>query len=198
MKVLQLLLVLTALYEIGLAVPVPGPQLILPLRQHQPFFQRPNRPLLRPGGILSGLFGQQQQAVPATPAAAGVAAPPKTPDAVVTTPAAAPVVSPAGEVAAVPDAGSAPKNPGSLFTPGGSMGGSNTDINGRKKMNWTTQFLFLSSAFFIVKLKFVLFCAKFSECWTVVSLVQPRPVERVTVQFKVLKFFKICFPNDGD
>nr|CAH0108045.1 unnamed protein product [Daphnia galeata] len=130
MKVLQLLLVLTALYEIGLAVPVPGPQLILPLRQHQPFFQRPNRPLLRPGGILSGLFGQQQQAVPATPAAAGVAAPPKTPDAVVTTPAAAPVVSPTGEVAAVPDAGSAPKNPGSLFTPGGSMGGSNTDING--------------------------------------------------------------------
>ena len=135
MKVLQLLLVLTALYEIGLAVPVPGPQLILPLRQHQPFFQRPNRPLLRPGGILSGLFGQQQQAVPATPAAAGVAAPPKTPDAVVTTPAAAPVVSPTGDVAAVPDAGSAPKNPGSLFTPGGSMGGSNTDINGRKKTN---------------------------------------------------------------
>ena len=67
--------------------------------------------------------------------AAGVAAPPKTPDAVVTTPAAAPVVSPTGEVAAVPDAGSAPKNPGSLFTPGGSMGGSNTDINGRKKTN---------------------------------------------------------------
>jgi hypothetical protein len=42
------------------------------------------------------------------------------------------VTSPTGEVAAVPDAGAAPKNPGSLFTPGGSMGGSNTDINGRK------------------------------------------------------------------
>jgi len=132
MKVLPLL-VLIALYGIGSAVSVPDPQL-LQLGQHQPFFQRPNRPrpFLRPGGILSGLFlnGQQQPAVPPAPPA-GEVVPHKTPDAVVPAPV-TPVTSPTGEVAAVPDASAVPKNPGSLFTPGGSMG-SNTDINKRKR-----------------------------------------------------------------
>jgi hypothetical protein len=134
MKVLQLLLVVTALFGIGLAVPVPDPQ-FLQLGQQQPFFQRPNRPrpFLRPGGILSGLLanGQQQPqpAVPATPAVEAV--PHKTPEAVVPAPV-TPVASPTGEVAAVPDASAAPKNPGSLFTPGGSTE-SNNDINKRKR-----------------------------------------------------------------
>jgi hypothetical protein len=134
MKVLQLLLVVAALFGIGLAVPVPEPQ-FLQLGQQQPFFQRPNRPrpFLRPGGILSGLLanGQQQPqpAVPATPAVEAV--PQKTPEAVVPAPV-TPVASPTGEVAAIPDASAAPKNPGSLFTPGGSTE-SNNDINKRKR-----------------------------------------------------------------
>lgn len=120
MKVLQLLLVLSTLYVAGSAMPVSDPQLLL---GRPPFFPRPHRP--RPGGFFPGMFGnvqQQQPAVPATPAVAAETpkspegADPQSPDP------ATPAVSPTGEVAV-------PKNPGSLFTPGASMG-SNTDING--------------------------------------------------------------------
>lgn len=114
-------------------MPVSDPQLLL---GRPPFFPRPHRP--RPGAFFPGMFGnvqQQQPAVPATPAVAAETpkspegADPQSPDP------ATPAVSPTGEVAV-------PKNPGSLFTPGASMG-SNTDINGRKEtLNLISIFFF--------------------------------------------------------